>query len=118
MDALGFGLENYDAVGAWRTHDGKNPIDSAGTLPGGKTFRGSTGLKAILKSDSEAFAQCLTEKMLTYALGRGLERFDRAAVDSIARRLASGDYRFSRLVLEIVNSLPFQMRRGEGGKSS
>jgi hypothetical protein len=118
MDALGFGLENYDAIGAWRTRDGKFPVDSAGTLPGGKTFRGSSGLKAILKSDSEAFAQCLTEKMLTYALGRGLEPFDRPAVDSIARRLASGDYRFSRLVLEIVNSLPFQMRRGEGGKPS
>jgi hypothetical protein len=106
MDALGFGLENYDAIGAWRTRDGKFPVDSAGTLPGGKTFRGSSGLKAILKSDSEAFAQCLTEKMLTYALGRGVEPFDRPAIDSIARRLASGDYRFSRLVLEIANSLP------------
>jgi Protein of unknown function (DUF1592)/Protein of unknown function (DUF1588)/Protein of unknown function (DUF1587)/Protein of unknown function (DUF1585)/Protein of unknown function (DUF1595)/Ca-dependent carbohydrate-binding module xylan-binding/Planctomycete cytochrome C len=118
MDALGFGLENYNAVGAWRTRDGKSPVDSAGTLPGGKTFRGSSGLKDILKNDREAFAQCLTEKMLTYALGRGLERFDRPAVNSIARRLASADYRFSRLVLEIVNSLPFQMRRGDGGKPS
>ena len=114
MDALGFGLENYDAIGAWRTRDGKFPVDSAGTLPGGKTFRGSSGLKAILKSDSEAFAQCLTEKMLTYALGRGLEPFDRPAVDSIACRLASGDYRFSRLVLEIVRQLaiPDAKRRG------
>ena len=116
MDPLGFGLENYDAIGAWRTREGKFPIDTAGTLPGGKSFRRPSELKTILRADHGAFSLCLTEKMLTYALGRGLERYDRKAVDSIARRVAANGYRFSRLVAEIANSLPFQMRRGDGGK--
>ena len=115
MDALGFGLENYDAVGAWRTLDGKFPVDASGALPGGKTFRGSVGLKTILRSDRDAFARCLTEKILTYALGRGLEPYDKLAIGSICRRLAGSDYRFSRLVLEIVSSMPFEMRRGDAG---
>ena len=113
MDPLGFGLENYDAVGRWRTMDGKFAIDAAGTLPGGRTFRSPAELKEILISDRDAFARCLTEKMLTYALGRGLERYDQPAVSLICRRLASGDYRFSRLILGIVQSLPFEMRHGE-----
>jgi mono/diheme cytochrome c family protein len=113
MDPLGFGLENYDAVGHWRTQDGKFPVDSTGTLPGGHSFRSPAGLKEILKADRDAFARCLTEKMLTYALGRGLERYDRPNVNLICSRLAASDYRFSRLVLEIVRSLPFEMRRGE-----
>ena len=119
MDPLGFGLENYDAIGRWRTNDGKSTIDSAGTLPGGKTFRSPAELKVILRADRDAFARCLAQKMLTFALGRGLERYDQPAVNSICRRLAASDYRFSRLALEIVKSLPFQMRRGEGpGRAS
>jgi uncharacterized protein DUF1592/uncharacterized protein DUF1588/uncharacterized protein DUF1587/uncharacterized protein DUF1585/uncharacterized protein DUF1595/cytochrome c len=113
MDPLGLGLENYDAVGRWRTKDGKFDIDSTGTLPGGRTFRSPAELKEILVSDRDAFAHCLTEKMLTYALGRGLERYDRPAVNLICQRLAASDYRFSRLVLGIVQSLPFEMRHGE-----
>jgi hypothetical protein len=113
MDPLGLGLENYDAVGRWRTKDGKFDIDSTGTLPGGRTFRSPSELKKILKSDRDAFAQCLAEKMLTYALGRGLERYDRPAVNLICRRLAASDYRFSQLVLGIVQSPPFEMRHGE-----
>ncbi len=113
MDPLGFGLENYDAVGHWRTQDGKFPIDAAGTLPGGKTFSTPAEMKEILKADRDAFARCLAEKMLTYALGRGVERYDRPAVNLICRRLAADDYRFSRLVLEIVKSLPFEERHGE-----
>ncbi len=113
MDPLGFGLENYDAVGHWRTQDGKFPIDSTGTLPGGKSFGTPEELKEILKADRDAFARCLTEKMLTYALGRGVERYDQPAVNLIYRRLAASDYRFSRLVLEIVKSLPFEERHGE-----
>jgi Protein of unknown function (DUF1592)/Protein of unknown function (DUF1588)/Protein of unknown function (DUF1587)/Protein of unknown function (DUF1585)/Protein of unknown function (DUF1595)/Planctomycete cytochrome C len=113
MDPLGLGLENYDAVGRWRTKDGKFDIDSTGTLPGGRTFRSPAELKEILRSDRDAFAQCLAEKMLTYALGRGLERYDRPAVNLICRRLAASDYRFSRLVLGIVQSPPFEMRHGE-----
>ena len=76
MDPLGFGLENFDAVGAWRTMDGKLPIDSSGTLPDGRTFNGPEELRTILMSDRDAFARALTSKLLTYALGRGLERYD------------------------------------------
>ena len=113
MDPLGFGLENYDTIGHWRTQDGKFPIDSTGTLPGGKTFSTPAEMKEILKADRDAFARCITEKMLTYALGRGVERYDRPAVNLISRQLAASDYRFSRLVLEIVKSLPFEERHGE-----
>jgi len=117
MDPLGFGLENYDAIGAWRTQDGKFPIDPAGALPDGRSFHGPEELKAILKQDRDAFAQGLTEKLLTYALGRGLERYDKKTVRAIAGRLPARDYRFSALVLEIVSSLPFQMRKGERSPS-
>jgi hypothetical protein len=113
MDPLGFSLENFDAIGAWRTDDGKWPIDNSGLLPDGRAFAGPDGLKAVLRSDHEAFAACVTHKMLTYALGRGLERYDKRTVQAIAGRLAAKDYRFSALVLEIVESLPFQRRRGE-----
>ncbi len=113
MDALGFALENYDAIGAWRARDGKFPVDSSATLPNGKSFQGPAELKAILVADRDSFARCLTEKMLTYALGRGLERYDRAAVELIRRRLAADNYPFSRLVVDIAGSLPFQNRRGD-----
>lgn len=111
MDPLGFGLENFDAIGAWRTSDGKVPIDASGTLPDGRSFQGPGQLKTIVKADREAFAECLSEKLLTYALGRGLERYDRPVVRSIAKGVAAGNYRFSSLVLEIARSLPFQARR-------
>ncbi len=111
MDPLGFGLENFNAIGAWRTKDGSLPVDSAGTLPDGRSFNGPTELKAIVKADSNAFAECLTEKLLTYALGRGIERYDKPAIKQIAGRLAANNYRFSTLALEIANSLPFQNRR-------
>ena len=117
MDPLGFGLENYDGVGAWRTADGKFPIDASGSLPDGRSFHGPEEMKAILKGDREAFAVCITEKMLTYALGRGLERHDKRTVQAIAQRLAERQYRFSALVEEIVKSLPFQMRREDRTKS-
>ena len=111
MDPLGFGLENFDAVGAWRTRDGSFPIDSSGTLPDGRTFSGPEALRTILNEDRRVFARCLTSKLLTYALGRGLERYDNKTVKLIAGRLPARNYRFSALVLEIVNSLPFQSRR-------
>jgi mono/diheme cytochrome c family protein len=113
MDPLGFGLENFDAVGAWRANDGKFAVDSTGSLPDGRSFKGPDGLKTILKADRSAFAQCLTSKLLTYALGRGLEGYDRATVKEITAHNAANDYRFSNLVLEIVTSRPFQMRRGD-----
>src|SRR5262249_49562299 len=112
MDPLGFGLENFNAIGQWRTQDGKFPVDSSGTLPDGRTFKGPQELKVILRADRDAFARGLTEKLLTYALGRGVERYDRPAVNKIASRVAANDYRFSSLALEIVNSLPFQYQRG------
>ena len=113
MDPLGFSLENFDAIGAWRTNDGKIPIDSSGSLPDGRKFSGPDGLKGILTADRDAFARCMTSKLLTYALGRGLERYDRATVNIITKRIAADNYRFSNLVLEIVASKPFQRRRGD-----
>jgi hypothetical protein len=117
MDPLGFGLENYDGIGAWRSEDGKHPIDASGSLPDGRSFHGPDEMKAILRGDREAFAVCITEKMLTYALGRGLARHDKPTVQAIAHRLAQRQYRFSALVEEIVRSLPFQMRRGDRPRS-
>jgi hypothetical protein len=110
MDPLGFGLENYDAIGRWRTLDGKLPIDATGVLPNGKTFSTPAELKQILKSDPDVFVRCLAQKLLVFALGRGLENYDRPAVDQIVRNVAAGGYRFSTLLEEIVNSAPFQMR--------
>ena len=116
MDVLGFGLENYDALGKWRTQDGKFPIDASGTLPNGKSFSGPAELRVLLKADLPDFARCLTEKMLTYSLGRGLEKCDNITVDEVLRKLAASDYRFQTLVQEIVHSLPFQSRRGEDSR--
>jgi mono/diheme cytochrome c family protein len=111
MDPLGFGLENFDAVGAWRTMEGKFPIDASGQLPDGRRFSGPDELRTILSADRDAFARAITSKLLTYGLGRGLERYDTRTIKLIASRLPSYDYKFSGLVLEIVNSLPFQSRR-------
>ncbi|QQS47625.1 MAG: DUF1592 domain-containing protein [Acidobacteriota bacterium] len=111
MDPLGFGLENYNAIGAWRTMDGKLPIDSSGVLPDGRKFNGPAELRSILVADRHAFAEGLSEKLLTYALGRGLERYDKPVLRQISKQLAADDYRFSSLVLGIVKSLPFQNRR-------
>lgn len=112
LDPLGFGLENFDAIGGWRTMDGKFPIDSSGILPDGRSFKGVAELKTILKADRDSFAEGVTDKLLTYALGRGLERYDRVTVKQIAKQVAAKEYKFSSLVMEIVNSLPFQYRRG------
>ncbi|HEX7333022.1 MAG TPA: DUF1592 domain-containing protein [Pyrinomonadaceae bacterium] len=116
MDPLGFGLENFDAVGAWRTKDGEFPINASGTLPDGRSFTGPQGLKAILKAQPDKFTESLTRKLLMYALGRGLEPSDAGAVDEIVRKVAADDYRMSSLILGIVNSQPFQKRRGESSR--
>lgn len=113
MDPLGVGLENFNAIGAWRTQDGKLPVDASGKLPDGRSFNGPAELRAVLRSDSKLFAACLAEKMLVYALGRGLEAHDRPTLKELTARLEKNDYRFSALVLEIVNSLPFQKRTSE-----
>lgn len=117
MDAIGFGLESYNAAGEWRTHEGKFPVDDSGTLPDGKSFRGSAELVAILQGRSEEFTRCLTEKLLTYALGRGLEPYDRGAVERIVRNVEGKGHRFSALVNEIAASAPFRMRRGDRTRS-
>jgi len=112
MDPLGFAFENYDAVGAWREKDGDAPVDPSGVLPDGGAFRGVKELKAILLSQKDLFARCLAEKMMTFALGRGVEARDRPAIDRVCQALAANDYRFSTLVIEIVKSDPFLYRRG------
>jgi cytochrome c553 len=113
MDPLGFSLENFDAIGRFREQDGKWPVDASAALPDGRTFVGAAGLRTLLRQDQDAFAACVAEKMLTYALGRGLERYDKRTVRAIVASLRQSDYRFSALVLEIVKSLPFQERREE-----
>ncbi len=116
MDPIGFAFENYNAIGKFRTTDGGRPIDPSGVLPNGQTFKGPGELKAILKGKKDLFSRNLTEKMLTYALGRGLEYYDRPAVDRIVAALAQNDYRFSVLVTEVVKSDPFSLRRGKDQK--
>jgi hypothetical protein len=113
MDPLGFGLENYDAIGKWREKDGKFPVDSSGVLPNGKSFTTPAEMRGILTSQLPQFSRTLTEKMLTYALGRGLKPYDNRSVDSINQELEKNGYKFQSLVHEIVNSLPFESRRGE-----
>jgi hypothetical protein len=113
MDPLGFALENYNAIGKWRTHDANQPIDASGALPEGKKFNGPAEMKAILMGNRDSFAECLTEKLMIYALGRGLEGYDRRAVKQITTDLAKNGYRFSTLIAGIVESVPFQMGRGD-----
>jgi hypothetical protein len=113
MDPLGFGLENYDAIGRWRTMDGKFAVDSSGTLPDGKTFSTPAEMRALLTSQLSQFSRTLIEKMMTYALGRGLKTYDRTTVDNINRTLGADGYRFQTLIQVIVESPAFQLRRGE-----
>ncbi len=117
MDPIGFSFENYDGIGAWRQQDGPFPIDSTGQLVSGESFKGPADLTAILANQKrDEFIHCLAEKLLTYALGRGLEFYDKCALEMIARGAARKHYRFSSLVLEVVKSVPFQQRRGESDR--
>ena len=113
MDPLGFGLENYNAIGRWRTKDGAFAIDASGKLPGGREFQGAIGLERLLRAQSAQFAGCLTRKLMIYALGRGLESGDKPAVANIVKHAGAEKYRFSELVYEIAASPEFQMRRPE-----
>ncbi|WP_435009313.1 DUF1592 domain-containing protein [Tundrisphaera lichenicola] len=113
MDPPGFALENFDAVGRWRDFEEGRPIDSTGGLPDGSEFEGVTGLEQGLLKRPELFVGTLTEKLLTFALGRGVESFDAPAVRKIVRDARASDYRFSSLILGIVTSTPFQMRTSE-----
>ena len=116
MDPLGLVLENYDAVGRWRSHDAGLKIDVSGELPGGAKFAGPADLKKVLTDERrDEFVRCFSEKMLTYALGRGIEPFDRCAVDTIMNQLEADNHRFSTLIRAIIHSPPFQKRRGTEG---
>src|SRR5262249_25926875 len=106
----GFGFENFDGIGAWRTKDGSFKIDSSGTLPDGTTFQTPAELRKILAKQDEQFRRCLTEKLLTYALGRGVETADRPTVAAISKAVATDGNRFNRMVLEIVQSDAFLRR--------
>jgi hypothetical protein len=114
LDPLGFGLENFDGIGSWREKDGEFPIDAAGTLPGGKSFTTPKELRAILMDRKDDFTHGFVEKMMTYAVGRGLDYNDRCAVDRIALAVAADGYKFSRVVIEIVKSDSFGKRRPKG----
>ncbi|MCB9385413.1 MAG: DUF1592 domain-containing protein [Bryobacterales bacterium] len=110
MDPLGFGLENYDAIGRWRDEDGGQPVDASGVLPGGARFETPAQLKAILLESKDTFTAALSEKMLTYATGRGMELADRPAVRRVADRVKQNAYRMQELLLAVVESETFRMR--------
>ena len=118
MDPLGFALENFDAVGKWRTESDGAPIDPAATFPDGSRFSGASGLRALLASHKEDFARTLTEKLMAFAVGRGIEYTDLPAIRKIARDAAPGDYRWSSIILGIINSPPFSMATATGGESA
>jgi hypothetical protein len=114
MDPLGLALENFDAIGKWRKvgEDGR-PIDATGSLPDGTTLAGIDDLRKLAVSHSHDFVTTLTEKMLMYALGRGIDYYDMPAVRRVVREAAPDGFRWSSIILGIVKSKPFQMRRSE-----
>lgn len=113
MDVLGFALESYNGIGKFRTVDGKFPIDSSGVMPGGKGFDNAAEMKAVLLEQMPDFSRCVIEKMMVYALGRGLQLYDRPTINGIQAKLKETDYRFQDIIFEVVRSLPFHSRRGE-----
>jgi hypothetical protein len=118
MDPIGFGFENFDAIGHWRETDGGSKIDPSGELPSGRTFQGPDDFRRLLVEDmADQFTRNLAEKMMTYALGRGLEYYDDCAVDEVVKQTASDGHKFSRLVVSIVQSEPFRKRKREEGST-
>ena len=114
MDPAGLSLENFDAIGRWRTRtESGSAVDASGGLPDGSTFTGMSGLRSALLRKPELFVGTITEKLLTYALGRGIDYYDAPSVREIVRDARTQDYRFSSLVLGIVSSDPFQMRMSQ-----
>ena len=113
VDPIGFGLENFDAIGRWRTEEGGKPIDATGVLPGGESFDGPTGLKSVLLRDQERFARTVSDAMLRFALGRQLRYYDEPALRSITERVIESDYRAAALIEAIVMSDPFR-KQGRG----
>jgi mono/diheme cytochrome c family protein len=113
LDPLGFGLENFDGIGRWRDAENQVKIDTSGELPGGLKFDGPAELRKILLSKSDQFRLCFAEKLLTFALGRGLEYYDKCVLDDLAAKLKAGGDKFSALVMAIVECEPFQQRKGK-----
>jgi hypothetical protein len=113
MDPIGFGLENIDAIGRWRARDGNFAIDASGTLPDGRSFSGPDRLAEICSPTAVIFSECLAEKLLIYALGRGLEQADKPVIRKIARDTAQNEFKISSLILGIVNSVPCRERKGD-----
>jgi hypothetical protein len=113
MDPLGFALDNFDALGQWRDSEAGKPIDDSGVLPDGTKFKGVAELRNLLLSRPDQFAITVTEKLLTYALGRGVEYYDYPAIRKIVREASASDYRWSSIIAGIVKSTPFQMRRSQ-----
>jgi hypothetical protein len=111
MDPLGFSLEQYDAIGRFRTTDEGNPINASGAMPGGAPFDGLAGLRSVLEQRSDEFIETVTDKLLTYAIGRGSEYYDQPAIRKIVRDAKADNYRWSSIILGIVESPAFQMRR-------
>ena len=111
MDPLGFSLENFDAIGQWRTKDGESPIDASGVLLDGTKVDGPAALRGALLQQKDQFVKAVTGKLLMYALGRELDYHDAPAIRAIVRAAAADDYRWSSTILAIVKSTPFQMRR-------
>jgi hypothetical protein len=112
MDPLGFALENFDGLGRWRPG-----VDASGVLPDGTRIDGPVGLRGVLLAQKDRFVETATERLLTYALGRGVEPFDKPAIRTIVRDAAAADYRWSSVIMGIVTSVPFQMRRAPGGET-
>lgn len=109
MDPLGFALENFDAVGRYRTRDGRDEIDASGEMPDGTQFTGAGGLRDLLATQrKDQFVRCLIEKMMIYSLGRGTEYYDKCAIDQVMAKVRSKDYRFAYLIAGIIESEPFQ----------
>jgi cytochrome c553 len=111
MDPIGFSLENFDAVGRWRTLEEGKPVDASGFLPDGRKFMGVSGLESGLLSRPDVFVSALTEKLLTFALGRGVEHYDGPAIRKIVRQAQAADYRFSSVIVGVTKSTPFTMRK-------
>jgi hypothetical protein len=111
MDPIGFSLENFDAIGRWRTVEEGQPVDCSGGLPDGSKFSGVSGLEEGLRKRPELFVGALSEKLMTFALGRGVESYDAPAIRKIVHDAQAKDFRFSSIIIGIVNSTPFTMRK-------
>jgi hypothetical protein len=118
MDPLGFSLENFDALGKWRTTSDGIPVDASGALPDGTRFQGIVGLRQLIASHQDDFARTFTQKLLAYALGRSLDAHDQPAVRRIARDASRNGYRWSSIIIGVATSTPFTMSTGPGTQSS